>query len=121
MSPTSIFTPCEKISRDLVQPVPVDVFLEHGADRLGHDRVEHLPLGHLMAAHHVQLQLAQRRAVQMPQVADPRHGRPFAQQRAALPGAGDHRAIVGDAEARAHARLLIDVLRCPRPRCSSAR
>ena len=34
----------------------------------------------------------------MPQVADSRHGGIFAQPHAALPGAGDHRAIVGDAQ-----------------------
>ena len=83
---------------DLVQPVAVDVLLEHRADGLGHDRIEHLPLGHLVAAHHVELELAQRRRIDVPQVADPRHGRPFAQLRAALPGAGHHRAIVGDPE-----------------------
>ena len=96
---------------DLVEAVSVDVFLEDRADRLGLDRFEHLPFGHLMAAHHVQLQLAQRRGVEVAQVADARHGRPLAQADAALPGAGDHRAIVGDAEAGADARLLIDVLR----------
>ena len=67
--------------------------------------VEHLPLAHLMAAHHVEFQLAERRRVEMAQVADPRHGRLLAQHDAALPGAGDHRAVVGDAEAGADARL----------------
>ena len=53
-------------------------------------------------------------AYKMAQVADPRHGRPLAEHGRALPGRGDHRAIVGDRQPRAHARLLIDVLRSPR-------
>ena len=47
----------------------------------------------------------------MAQVADARHRRLLAQAHAALAGAGDHRAVVGDAEAGADARLVIDVLR----------
>ncbi len=47
----------------------------------------------------------------MAQIADPRDGGMFAQPRAALTRAGEHRAIVGDAQASAHARLLIDVFR----------
>ena len=113
MSPTSIFTPSREDLGDLVQAVPVDVLVEHVADRLGHDRVEHLPLGHLVAAHQVEFQLAQRRGVEVPQVADPRHGRPLAQHGRPLPGTGDHRAVVGDAEPGADARLLVDVLRSP--------
>ena len=117
MSPDFDLHALRKDLGDLVQPVLVDVFLEHGADRFGQDRVQHLPLGHLMAAHQVEFQLAQRRRVEMPQVADPRHGGPLAQHDAALPGAGDHRAIVGDAEPGAHARLLVDVLRSCGPEC----
>src|SRR5947209_6661084 len=36
----------------------IDVLLEDGLNSLGLDRFEHLLFGHLMAAHHVQLQLA---------------------------------------------------------------
>ena len=87
MSPTSIFTPLREDLGDLGQAVLVDVFLEHGGDRLGHDGVEHLPLGHLVAAHQVELELAERRRVEVAQVADPRHGRLLAEHGRALPGA----------------------------------
>ncbi len=50
----------------------------------------------------------------MPEVADPRHGGPLAQHGPPLPGAGHHGAIVGDAQPRAHARLLVHVLAPPR-------
>src|SRR5262249_287390 len=51
----------------------------------------------------------ERAAVEMPQVADPRNGRLLAKQHGALPGGGDHCAVVGDAEASGDARRLIDV------------
>ena len=43
--------------------------------------------------------------VQVAQVADPRHGRLLAEPHAAVPGAGDHRAVVGDREPGADAGL----------------
>src|SRR5215213_9396527 len=50
----------------------------------------------------------------MPKVADPRHGRPLAEDGGAMASAGDHRAIVSNTEPRAYAGLLIDVLRFAR-------
>ncbi len=50
----------------------------------------------------------------MAQVANPRYGRLLAEHGRPLPGRGDHRAVVGDRQPRAHARLLIDVLDSPR-------
>ena len=59
MSPTSILTPLSKDLGNLRQTVLVDILVEYGANRLRHDRIEHLTLGHLMAAHQVQFQLAE--------------------------------------------------------------
>ena len=84
------------------------VFLKHRRDRLCDDAVEHLPLGHLVAAHQVELQLAEARRIKMAKVTDPRHGRPLAEPHGPLPGAGHYRLVVGDREAGAHARLLVD-------------
>ena len=114
MSPTSIFTPLPKISAISSRPCLSTYSSKTLRIASASDRLEHLPLRHLMAAHHVQLELAQRRRVEVSQVADARHGRLLAQTHAALPGAGDHRAVVGDAEAGADARLVIDVLRLAR-------
>ena len=57
--------------------------------------VEHLPLAHLMGAHHVELQLAERRCIQVTKVADARHRRLLSQHGGALAGRGDHRAVIG--------------------------
>src|SRR5438270_444180 len=43
--------------------------------------------------------------------ADAGHGRLLAEADAAVPGRGHHRAVVGDTEAGADARLLVHVLR----------
>src|SRR5262249_43638511 len=85
--------------RNLVQAALFDVLGEHRLDRLGDDGVEYLPFGHLLTAHHVQLELAQRRGIEMPQVADPWHGWLLTQPYRPVPGAGDHGAIVGNREA----------------------
>ena len=74
MSPPAIFTPCPKDAPNFFSPMLFDVLLENRFDRLGQDGVEHLPLAELMTAHQIQLQLAQRRTVEVPQVADSRDG-----------------------------------------------
>src|SRR5439155_7915644 len=63
--------------------------------------------------HHIELQLAQRRGIQVAQVADARHRGAFAQAHTALAGAGYHGAVVGDAETGTDARLLVHELRAP--------
>src|SRR3954451_4261938 len=50
----------------------------------------------------------------MTQVANSRHGRPFAQYCCALPSRSHHCSIVGKRQPRAYARLMIDVFRSAR-------
>ena len=47
----------------------------------------------------------------MPEVADARDGGLLAEADGAVPGAGDHRPVVGDREASADAGLVVHVLR----------
>ena len=70
--------------------------MKDDADRFGDDRIKDLPLGHLMAPHQVKLQLAEGGAVEMSQVANPRHGRLFTKAHATLARARDHRTVVRD-------------------------
>jgi hypothetical protein len=79
---------------DFGQTVLVDVLRKDGGDRLGHHRVQHLPLAHLVRAHQIELQLAERRGVQVPQIADPRYGGRFAEHGGAMPCGSNHRAVI---------------------------
>ena len=71
--------------------------------------VDHLALGHLVAAHEIQFELAKAGGDEVTEVADPRHRGSLADSNGALPGVGDHRAVVGDAEPSADAGVLVDV------------
>ena len=86
-----------------------DVFLKDGFDGFGHDGIEHLLFAHLVAAHKVHFEFSERGRVEVPEIADTGDGGLFSQHSAAAACAGDHSAVVGEAEPGTNAGLLIDV------------
>ena len=92
MSPTSIFTPLANTSAISSSPCLSTYSSNTIPHRLGDDRFEHLLLGHLVRPHQVEFELAEGRRRQVPEVADPRHGRRLAEADAR--GAGADATIV---------------------------
>src|SRR5438552_124196 len=64
------FHPFAEYLDDLLQAVLIDILGEYNSYGLGLDRFKNLALRHLLAAHHVELQLTQRRSIEMTEVAD---------------------------------------------------
>ena len=94
---------------DLIQTVLFDVFFKNSFDGFCHDGIEYLLFAHLVTAHQVYFEFSQRRRIEVSEVADAGDGGLFSKHGASAAGAGDHCAVVGEAEAGAHAGLLIDV------------
>lgn len=83
---------------DFPQAVLLDIFAKDNFDRFGDYGVQHLPFAHLMAAHQVEFEFSEGRAIEAAQIADPRNSGLFAQNHASLPRGRNHRAVIRDAK-----------------------
>ena len=110
-SPTSIFTPREKISA--ISSMPCRSTYSSNTSRIASAMIASSTCRSdiwwldIMSSS----SLPSDDDARVPQIADPRHGGAFAEHGRPLPGTGDHGAVVGDAQPGADARLLVDVLR----------